>query len=169
MSFVAGVCVIVRRLLRPHRADHLADEPRDLERVPGERFLIVPMPSQTRQRDAERRRDRRARRLDQTLGFFENGLAREPRPRHLRDRVEQDAEMPVGEAGAVKGARPRRKALPQVHHDARHAGRRQRLAAQLLEQFEHEPRERIGGDQAPVQVRVAMHETQGRAVGGAAQ
>ncbi len=110
----------------------------------SERALLSPMPAQARQRHAQHRHDGRARGFDQAFGLFEYGPARQPRPRNLRHRVQKNAEMVLGEPGAVESLRPGLETIAQILHQARHAGRGLRFAPQLLEQFEHQAFDAIG-------------------------
>ncbi|MCY1554225.1 hypothetical protein D9M68_907830 [compost metagenome] len=77
--------------------------------------------------------------------------------------------MALGQSRAMERARPRHEAVPQVGCHAGHAARQVGLAAQLLEQFEHQALDRIGGTEAAVQRGVGMRLPQRGAVGGAAQ
>ncbi len=153
---------------RARVADHRRNAPRQRQRVTGERALVVPAAAQPSERHADFRHDRRARRFDQVFRFLEHGPAGQPRPRDLRDRVDQDSDMRIGLPRPVKRARPGFETMTQVQQDATQRGRRERFAAQLLEHLEQHAFDRIVAGQRTMQVGIGVQDAQRRAVGRAA-
>ena len=152
------------------RAQHGADVARDRQRMRRERGLVVTLALAGRQRAADHRAERTARRFDEVLGRFDHRLGAEACARHLHEGVEQPASRSVGQARAVKVQRPGFVAVAQVVDHAAQAGvGRQRLDAKLLEQVEDQALGRIFGPQRCMPGRVAVLQAQRQAVGRAAE
>ena len=125
--------------------------------------------AQARQLVADLRGEKETRRLDEILRRLDHALAGDARPRHLRQRVEQQAAGAVGlPRGAVR-ERPGLVPVAQVGGDARPARRRHGLDAKLLEPVEQQTFDRLVRGLGTVQRVVGQDEPQREAVGGAAE
>ena len=155
--------------LAAFRPEHRADVLGDRERVPGVGGLLGAIAAQPGQGMADRRCQRRARRLEQVLGLLEDRVAGDAGAADLRHGIDEQAARGVGEAGVVVAERPRVVAMAQVAPRAGHGRRHQRFDAVLLEQVEDRALDRVGRRERGVQGRIRERQAQGEAVGGAAK
>ena len=133
---------------------------RDRQCVPGVSGLVRALTLETGQVAADHRRDRHARGLEQVLGLLDHRVAGQPRAADLQQRVDEQPARAFGLAGMVEAQRPSLEAVAQIVRDAGHARRHQRFHAQLLEQFEQQPRHRLGRAQATMQRGIRAQQPQ---------
>ncbi len=165
-------CVFVGRFLVGVGIDALQqadDVMRDAERVRAIRRLVGDGPAQSGQSHAQVCREGKARRLQHIFRFLDHRFAHDARPAHLRDRVEQQAARGLGAARVVKRQRPGLETVPQVVPHAGQAFGHACLGAELLEQLEQHSRHGLSGEQALVQLRIAVRQAQCQAVRSAAK